>query len=72
MRLGALLLAAGGAVRFGSSKLCAQVDGKAVISHSIDALLPVFGDNLYCVLGSYGDRVGKLVQDRCHLLYHEG
>lgn len=71
MRLGALLLAAGGATRFGSPKLCAQIDGKAVIAHSIDALLPVFGDNLYCVLGSDADRVEKFVQGRCHLLHHE-
>ena len=70
MRLGALLLAAGGAVRFGSPKLIAEIDGKPLIAHAIDALFPLFGKDLYCVVGANANRIRPYAEPYCRLLHN--
>ena len=50
-----LLLAAGRSTRFGADKLCAKLDGKAVIRWSVAALAPL--DVLYVVIPPGADAV---------------
>lgn len=50
-----LLLAAGRSTRFGADKLCAKLDGKAVIRWSVAALAPV--DVIYVVIPPGADAV---------------
>ena len=61
MRLACLLLAAGGGVRFGGPKQLAPVAGKALLRHGLDALTPLFGEDLYVVLGARWEKVEPLV-----------
>jgi molybdenum cofactor cytidylyltransferase len=57
-----LLLAAGGASRFGSPKQLAELDGVPLLQHSVDALLAVPGlQPLVVVLGAQAERVGAAV-----------
>ena len=64
MRVACLLLAAGGSTRFGGCKLIAPIDGKPLVRYSLEALNPVFGDDLYVVLGGYRDLIQPLVETR--------
>jgi len=68
MRVACLLLAAGGSTRFGGCKLIAPIDGKPLIRHSLEALNPIFDDDLYVVLGGYRDLIQPLVEDRTQVI----
>ena len=50
-----VLLAAGRSTRFGADKLCAKLDGKAVIRWSVGALAPV--DAIYVVIPPGADMI---------------
>jgi CTP:molybdopterin cytidylyltransferase MocA len=57
-----LLLAAGGASRFGSPKQLAELDGVPLLQHSVDALLAVAAiDSVVVVLGAEAERVRAAV-----------
>jgi molybdenum cofactor cytidylyltransferase len=57
-----VVLAAGGASRFGSPKQLAQLDGRPLLQHAVDAILGVPAvDPVVVVLGAAADRVGEAV-----------
>ena len=62
MQIAGLLLAAGAGERFGGCKQLASINGKPLINHSLDALSPVLGENLFVVLGAYADDVRAAVE----------
>jgi len=68
MRVACLLLAAGGSTRFGSCKLIAPIEGKPLVCHSLEALAPIFGNDLYIVLGGYRDQIQPLVVGRARII----
>lgn len=68
MRIACLLLAAGGSTRFGGCKLIAPIEGKPLVRHSLEALAPIFGDDLYIVLGGYRDQIRPLVLGRAQVI----
>ena len=70
MRLAALLLAAGEGRRFGGCKQLAELDEKPLIRHALDALLPLFNDSLYVVLGAHRDRVRAVIEPPAKIVEH--
>ncbi len=60
--IGGVVLAAGGASRFGSPKQLAQLDGRPLLQHAVDAMLAVPGiEPVVVVLGAEAERVGAAV-----------
>ena len=60
--IGGVVLAAGGASRFGSPKQLAELDGVPLLQHAIDAMLAVPGiEPVVVVLGAEAERVGAAV-----------
>jgi molybdenum cofactor cytidylyltransferase len=58
-----LVLAAGGASRFGSPKQLAELDGVPLLQHAIDAMLAVPAlDRVVVMLGSYAEEIGAAVK----------
>jgi molybdenum cofactor cytidylyltransferase len=58
-----LVLAAGGASRFGSPKQLAELDGVPLLQHPIDAMLAVPAlDRVVVVLGNVAEEVGAAVR----------
>ena len=60
--IGGLVLAAGGASRFGSPKQLAELDGRPLLQHAVDAMLAVPAiDPVVVVLGAEAERVRAAV-----------
>jgi CTP:molybdopterin cytidylyltransferase MocA len=60
--IGGVVLAAGGASRFGSPKQLAELDGRPLLQHAVDAMLAVPAvDEVVVVLGAEARRVGEAV-----------
>jgi CTP:molybdopterin cytidylyltransferase MocA len=60
--IGGVVLAAGGASRFGSPKQLAELDGVPLLQHAVDAMLAVPAiDPVVVVLGAEADRVREAV-----------
>jgi molybdenum cofactor cytidylyltransferase len=60
-----VVLAAGGASRFGSTKQLAELDGRPLLQHAIDAVLDVPAvDPVVVVLGAAAERVREAVSLR--------
>jgi len=60
--IGGVVLAAGGASRFGSPKQLAELDGRPLLQHAVDAMLAVPAiDEVVVVLGAEAGRVGQAV-----------
>jgi molybdenum cofactor cytidylyltransferase len=60
-----VVLAAGGASRFGSAKQLADLDGVPLLQHAVDAMLAVAGvDSVVVVLGAEAQRVRDAVDFR--------
>jgi CTP:molybdopterin cytidylyltransferase MocA len=58
-----LVLAAGGASRFGSPKQLADLEGVPLLQHAIDAMLAVPSlDRVVVVLGSYAEEIAAAVK----------
>ena len=56
--IGGVVLAAGGASRFGSPKQLAELDGRPLLQHAVDAMLAVPAiDPVVVVLGAEAERV---------------
>lgn len=72
MRLACLLLAAGGGSRFGSCKQLAPLDGKPMLRHGLEALAPLFGDDLYVVLGARRERIAAVIDGIAQIVTHDG
>ena len=70
MRLAALLLAAGEGRRFGDCKQLAELDGKPLIRHALDALTPLMGDALHVVVGAHRDRVREVIEAPARIVEH--
>ncbi len=63
MRLACLLLAAGAGTRFGATKQLVRIEGKPMVQRQLEALAPLFGRDLYAVVGADRDKVRPLVED---------
>jgi CTP:molybdopterin cytidylyltransferase MocA len=64
-----LVLAAGGSSRFGTPKQLAELDGRPLVCHALDAQLgagPV--ERVAVVLGSHADEVGSVLPDGIDLV----
>ena len=60
--IGGVVLAAGGASRFGSTKQLAELDGRPLLQHAVDAMLAVPAISpVVVVLGAEAQRVGAAV-----------
>jgi molybdenum cofactor cytidylyltransferase len=60
--IGGVVLAAGGASRFGSPKQLAELDGRPLLQHAVDAMLAVPAiDPVVVVLGAEAERVREAV-----------
>jgi molybdenum cofactor cytidylyltransferase len=60
--IGGVVLAAGGASRFGSPKQLAELDGRPLLQHAVDAMLAVPAISpVVVVLGAEAQRVGAAV-----------
>jgi molybdenum cofactor cytidylyltransferase len=57
MRVAAVILAAGASTRFGSAKLLARLDGRALLEHVLDAVREAGIDEIVVVLGHAADEV---------------
>jgi molybdenum cofactor cytidylyltransferase len=61
--IGGLVLAAGGASRFGSPKQLAELDGVPLLQHAVDAMLAVPAlDRVVVVLGAVAEEVAAAVK----------
>ena len=68
MRLACLLLAAGRGSRFGGCKQLAPIAGKPMLVHSMDTLAPLFGQDLFTVLGAYRGEIEPVVGGMAHVI----
>lgn len=66
MTVAGLVLAAGGASRFGSPKQLAQLDGRPLVAHALDALAGL--DDVVVVVGAHADAVARAVEDRARVV----
>ncbi|HEX7419897.1 MAG TPA: NTP transferase domain-containing protein [Thermoanaerobaculia bacterium] len=60
--ISAIILAAGQATRFGSSKQLAPIDGKPLLQHVLDNLAQSKIDDVVVVLGANADEIRKLIR----------
>ena len=72
MRLACLVLAAGEGARFGGPKQLALLRGRPVLRHVLDELVPLFGADLYVVLGAYCEDVAGCIDGVCRVIRHPG
>ena len=63
-KLATLLLAAGESARFGGRKQLADINGKPMIEHALDALSGMPKSDTFVVLGAYGDGVTIIINDK--------
>ncbi|RDE19527.1 nucleotidyltransferase family protein [Motiliproteus coralliicola] len=68
MRMACLLMAAGAGSRFGSVKQLADIHGKPMLQHALEQLQPLFGEDLFCVVGAHRQRLASIVQPRAQLI----
>jgi molybdenum cofactor cytidylyltransferase len=57
MRIGAVVLAAGASTRFGSPKALAELDGRPILEHVLDAIREAGIDEVVVVLGHAADEI---------------
>lgn len=70
-RVAAIVLAAGGSTRMGGpNKLLAEIDGRPMIAHVVDAALASRAEPVIVVTGHEADRVTAALQDRPVRLAH--
>ncbi len=70
MRLAGLLMAAGAGTRFGGCKQLVQINGQPMIEHGLSALSPIFGEDLFTVLGACREQLGALVSPVSRVIEH--
>ena len=64
IRLGAIVLAAGGSSRMGAAKQLLELDGRPLIARAVDSVLGSQARRVVVVLGSDADRVGAAIAGR--------
>ncbi len=64
IRLGAIVLAAGGSSRMGAAKQLLELDGRPLIARAVDSVLGSQARPVVVVLGSDADRVGAAIAGR--------
>jgi molybdenum cofactor cytidylyltransferase len=69
-RLACLVMAAGDASRFGSPKQLAELNGKLLIEYILDSAKPVFGPDLYSVLGANTEQINTIIKDRAQIIFN--
>jgi molybdenum cofactor cytidylyltransferase len=57
MRIGAVVLAAGASTRFGSPKALAELDGRPILEHVLDAIREAGIEDIVVVLGHAADEI---------------
>src|SRR3954452_21752781 len=57
MRIGAVVLAAGASTRFGSPKALAELDGRPILEHVLDAVREAGIEEIVVVLGHAADEI---------------
>jgi molybdenum cofactor cytidylyltransferase len=62
MRVGAVVLAAGSSSRFGSPKALAELEGKPILEHVLDAVREAGIDEIVVVLGNAGDEIQQGIE----------
>ena len=63
MKIAALILAAGAASRFGSTKQLVDIKGKPMLQHCIDSATTVLPDSVYTVLGNQHEMITASISD---------
>ncbi|WP_245829946.1 nucleotidyltransferase family protein [Thalassospira alkalitolerans] len=71
MKIAGLILAAGESTRFGGRKQLAKIDGKPMLGHAIDQLSPIFGDDLFVVLGAFRDEITSIIGDQAKIIAND-
>lgn len=61
MKTAALILAAGAASRFGSTKQLVDIDGKPMLQHCIDSAATVLPESTYTVLGNQSETIATKI-----------
>ncbi|WP_404421904.1 NTP transferase domain-containing protein [Thalassospira australica] len=67
-RIACLILAAGGARRFGGRKQLAGVHGIPMLRHVIDAVCPLAPDDVYVVIGAFASDIRPILDDTVHVV----
>jgi molybdenum cofactor cytidylyltransferase len=62
MRVAAVVLAAGSSLRFGSPKALAELEGKPILEHVLDAVREAGIDEIVVVLGHAGDEIQQGIE----------
>ena len=62
MRVAAVVLAAGSSSRFGSPKALAELEGKPILEHVLDAVREAGIDEIVVVLGHAGDEIQQGIE----------
>jgi molybdenum cofactor cytidylyltransferase len=62
MRVAAVVLAAGSSSRFGSPKALAELEGKPILEHVLDAVREAGIDEIVVVLGHSGDEIQQGIE----------
>jgi molybdenum cofactor cytidylyltransferase len=69
-RIACLVPAAGIASRFGENKQLYPINDKPMVVGVLERLKPIFGDDLYTVLGAYRDEVRPVVENLSRVIEH--
>lgn len=72
IHLACLVLAAGEGARFGGRKQLALYQGKPLLRHVLEELTPLFGRDLYIVLGAYRDEIAPHAAPIAQVIEHQG
>lgn len=70
-KLATLLLAAGESARFGGRKQLADINGKPMIEHALDALSGMPKSDTFVVLGAYGDEIAPRLKSGVTIISNE-
>ncbi len=67
MRVGALVLAAGGSARFGSPKALARLDGRPLLQHVLDAVAETPLEPVLVILGQHANEIERAIPWRSEI-----
>lgn len=71
MKLGAIVLAAGGSRRMGKPKQLLLLKEKPIISYVVDVLLSQNFEAILCVTGAYSEQLAALISPPVAVVYNE-
>ncbi|MCC9625607.1 nucleotidyltransferase family protein [Thalassospira sp. MA62] len=67
-KIAGLVVAAGASKRFGGRKQLADISGKAMVRHAIDAVSDACRDLPFVVLGAYEDEIASELNGHAHIV----